>query len=214
MVAEYIVKIGTATENDAKFALMLFLLKRFEEEGTFNGIACPEGKEAVYLAAGAVMNLVFGEIDLEHSGPESWKRRVGKEKPVASEFVPAFTAQFAGENALQIENEARRLSSDNHLCSILSGAAYNTCYARYIQAGGSRGIFSNLFITYIRTIYKFEYSDLGLKTFGKIHELGSRILSPIEAMLDLGILRHFPNNPDERSYFAAVREFAVAMGKN
>jgi hypothetical protein len=213
VVAEYIVKIGTATENEAKFALVLFLLKRFEEEGTFNGLACPEGKEAVYLAAGTVMNVIFGEIDLEHSGSESWRRRVEKEKPFASESIPDLTVQFAGDNASQIENEARKLSSDDQLCLVLTGAAYNTCYARYIQAGGSRGIFSNLFITYIRTIYKFEDSDLGLKTFGKICELGSRILNPIDAMLNLGILRHFPSNPSEQNYYTAVHEFAVAMGK-
>ena len=46
----------------------------------------------------------------------------------------------------------------------------------------------------------------------RIAELDEWILKPIDAMLGFGILRAFPNNPDERNYYSVVHEFATAMG--
>src|ERR1039457_3440265 len=109
-------KIGTATENEAKLALSFYLVRRFEKEGTFKNSACPEGKEPAYLAASAVMNVVFGEIDLKHSSKELWKTRKATERAYAREFIPDFTVLFASENASRVEKEAERLSGEDRLC--------------------------------------------------------------------------------------------------
>jgi hypothetical protein len=209
VIAEYIVKTGTATENQAKLALSAYLLNRFEEEGTFSDSACPDGEEPASLAANSTMNVVFGEIDLEHTSSEYWRPRRANERAWARDYIPDLTVEFASENASQIEKEARRLSSDDNLCSVLSGAAYNISYARYVLAGGKRSFFSHPFLAFIRTLYSLEHYDFHEKTYGQIHALGEDILRPIQTMQRLGILRRFPHNPDERQYLRAVSEFAV-----
>ena len=209
MIAEYIVKTGRATENEAKLALSAYLLNRFEEEGTFSDSSCPDGEEPAVLAASSTMNVVFGEIDLDHTSSEYWRPRRANETAWARDYIPDRTVEFASENAYRIEKEARRLSSDDRLCSVLSGAAYNISYARYVIAGGKRSFVSHPFLAFIRTLYSFEHSDFHVKTYGKIHALGEDILRPIETMQRLGILRRFPHNPDERQYLRAVYEFAL-----
>jgi hypothetical protein len=211
MIAEYIVKVGAATEQDAKLALSMYFLHRFVKEGAFDNCPCADDKEPWYLAAGAAMNVVFGDIDLQRPEKEYWRTRKGNERAFARENVPDSTVQFASENGAQIEKEVNRLSPENRLCSILSGAAYNICYGRYIKAGGSRGIFSNLYITHIRTLFEMQYQELYLKTAEQIGEIDSWILKPIDAMMRYGVLRRFPRNPNERDYFTAIHNFAEEM---
>jgi hypothetical protein len=210
MVSDYIVKIGTATENEVKFALSHFLHKRFTEEGTFDRLPCPDGKDAEILGVVSVVCALFGEIILDRS-PSGLFRQSG-EMAYAQESIPEETVRFASDNTLKIEKAARSLSSDHKLCSILSGAAYNTGYGRYVYTGGSRGFFSNLFITYIRTLYEPNCDDLCFKTYSKICDLSPSILAPMNAMMHFGILTRFPHNPNERDYYAAVHEFAFSMG--
>src|SRR5439155_10410926 len=122
-----------------------------------------EDTAAAKLAA-AVTNKVFGE---EPTGD------VGK--------------AFAAENQELIEIHARRLASDDRLCAVLSGAAYNVCYARYVSAGGSQGMFSNHFLTYTRALSRVtegkmrfaidsDYDAIWRKTRMKVWELDSGIL--------------------------------------
>jgi len=211
MIAEYLIRVGADTDRDIRIALSLFLLDRFKRNGRFKRIFCPAGREAVYLATGAAMNAILGDIDLEGVEPTSWMKERGYS--LASAHVPPETFQFARENAKLLKAEIRELSADNHLCVTLSGAAYNISYGRYIKAGGSRGIFSNHFLTYVRTLFSKtdRDRDFHMKRAVMVMELGLDILKPFDGMLTCFLLRPFPRNPDEQAYYRAVREFTEEM---
>jgi len=213
VIAEYIVKVGAATEQDAKLALSTYLLHRFVNEATFNNCACAADKEPWYLASGAVMNTVFGEIDLDYTGSAThYRKREGAEPPVAQNWIPTDTVQFATDNSRQIREEIQKLSREYKLQEILTGAAFNIGYARYIKAGGSRGIFSNQFITHVRVLANFE-PELYLKTLEKIRELDPWILRPLHALYHYNLLSRLPRNPNERDYLTAVQNFAEEMSR-
>jgi hypothetical protein len=156
------------------------------------------GLDAAASLAASVTNKVFGE---EPTGDN-------KQQGLA----------FAEENKEFIEARAKRLAPDDGLCAILSGAAYNTCYARYVSAGGSRGMFSNRFLTYIRALSGLMRGDTSLATlYGKLaneipHDLGTNVLAPVESMHSLGIFRPLPHNPNERQFYEAVCQFATKAG--
>lgn len=218
---EYLSNIGSATERDIRFALSIFLFHRFWPRGTFKTAVCPAGKEAIFLAVGAAMNVILGDIDISDGAfqlkylkrnPSNYfmKEIVGPR--LVSEHVPPDTLQFAIDNARLMEAEIRQLSRDNRLCSVLSGAAYNIAYARYVRAGGSRGIFSNHFLTYVRTMFcDPRLLEFHLKQARKIEELGRDITKPLDGLVGYGLLCRFPANPDERAYYKAVRQFAEEM---
>jgi hypothetical protein len=212
VTGKYIAQIGTITENEAKFALSMLLFKRSQEGAIFADCRSLEGEDIAVLCSAAVMNVVFGEINLQHASTPRVKKLVDNEKISVGANVPEKALKFASENALLIESQINWLSSDDKLCATLSGAAYNACYARYIKAGGSRGIFSNTFITYIRTLFSLEHLNFHLKQHSKILDLGPAILSPIESMQHYGILRPFPHNPNERKFYDDVHELAVTLG--
>ncbi len=120
---------------------------------------------------------------------------------------------FASENEGYIELQGCKLSLDSQLCTVLTGAAYNVSYSRYIKAGGSRGPFSNVFLTYIRSLRRDEsYHDIRMKAYGKISRLRTDILKPITSMMSLGILRSFPDSPNEREYYDAAHRYAIDAG--
>jgi hypothetical protein len=181
----YLLQICSATENMAKTSLYMFLHKQYVSN------AGPEDEQATLLAV-AVTNRIFGE------------------KPTG-EIGTTFEAQ----NKDLIESHARQLALDDSLCSCLSGAAYNTSYGRYIAAGGKRGMFSNKFLTYIRTLSRLHDGDYELiraKTAMEIKGLNGVILNAIESMMALGILRPLSDNPNERKFFDVVHQFAVSTG--
>lgn len=181
----YLIQICSATEDQAKPGLYMFIVRQYINKAGL------EEQQAARLAA-AVTNRIFGE------------------KPTGEAAT-----SFAAENSSLIDEHARGLASDDALCSLLSGAAYNTSYGRYIAAGGSRSMFSNKFLTYIRTLSRFhdrDYEATRQKTAAQIAELGGSILGPIEAMLSLGIFRPLSDNPNERSFYDAVHQFAVDTG--
>jgi hypothetical protein len=181
----YLAKICAATENEAKVGLYMFIHRQYvNTAGMESG---PAG-----LLAAAVTNRVFGE------------------KPTGETAT-----KFAAENTQLIDVHARKLSSDDALCSRLSGAAYNASYGRYIASGGSRGMFSNKFLTYIRTLSRLhdkDYDGTRQKTAAEINQLDKNILAPIEAMRSLGIFRPLADNPDERSFYNAIHQFALESG--
>jgi hypothetical protein len=181
----YLLKICSATEDEAKTGLYMFVLRQYVNKAGL------EEEQATRLAV-AVTNGVFGE----------------------KSNVEAATA-FAAENSDLINNHASKLALDDALCSCLSGAAYNTSYGRYIAAGGSRGMFSNKFLKYIRALSRLhdrDYEVIRQNTAAEIAALNPTILAPIEAMRAFGIFRPLSDNPNERSFYDAVHQFAVDMG--
>jgi hypothetical protein len=211
VIAEYLIKIGKATENECKMALALLFLDRFDKEGTFLHAIADEAASANAMAASAATNVTFGEIDLTHASGSPWRQRKDNELAEANQNVLKQNVEFASRNSALIESQIKELSDDNQLCAILSGAAYNASYARYVTAGGKRGLFSNAFLTYVRTLFTTDI-DFHIKQYSKICDLGSEILRPIEAMQRYGVLRPFPRNPDEKSHYEAVHRFALAVG--
>jgi hypothetical protein len=120
---------------------------------------------------------------------------------------------YQRDNPAHIEGEARRIAEDHRLCLVLSGAAYCASYARYVTHGGSRGMFSNRFLAYVRAVSKgSSYLDVQLKSEREIDALDAQILSPIRSMIELGIFRPLPYNPDERQFYRDAHEFAVENG--
>ena len=121
-------------------------------------------------------------------------------------------------NDFQRDNEdhmtmcGQELALDCDLCEVLSGAAYCLGYFNYIIAGGSRGMFSNHFLTYIRSCNDPSLGELRAKARLKILKFGDRILAPLDAMQELHIYRKLGNNPNEREFYEAAHRFAVAEG--
>jgi hypothetical protein len=149
----------------------------------------PEGGDAAGLLAASVVNRVFGH------GP----------------------TPFARENEEFVEIVARGLGSDRTLCPILTGAAYSACYARYVAAGGKRGMFTNKFLAYVRALSSLGSNDAAqgvyLKTGAEICAgLGEEVLAPLESVVSLGIFRGLPWNPDSRKIYDAVHRFAIEAG--
>ena len=136
---EYIKQIGSATAREAQMALSLCLYQRYMKLIGTDATHNPEDKAAAIAAS--VTNRVFGQ-------------------PAANDYQE--------QNRSYIEDECRKLSSDHHLCLVLSGAAYSASYARYVHRGGSRGMFSNHFLTYVRALSKgSSYLSVRLDEQGK-----------------------------------------------
>lgn len=234
MARQYLLEIGSATEKDIRFALSLFLLHRFRQRGEFKfeTVVSPEGKAGSDYVAEligqsakelrcshavvATIDVLFGDIDLERRpktpGPDPGGATAFWKRMSVSEHVSANTLEIAIENEDAILAEIKQLSEDNRLCAILSGAAYNISYARYLKAGGSRGIFSNHFLSYVRTLFSASDIDFSLKMASKIGKLENpNILKPFDGLQRYGLLQPLPTNPDERAYYKAVREFAEEM---
>jgi hypothetical protein len=180
---DYIRKIGHATETEAKIGLYYALYRRYAKD---RGLAAHASDEAVAKLAAAVTNKVFGERGTAEAGP-----------------------CFAAENAQLIEREARQLASDEEICACLSGAGYNASYARYLEAGGSRGMFSNVFLAYVRALSQGD-ATLAARYAEQIGERGKDVLAPILSMVALGIFRPLPYGPNEREFFDAAHRFANA----
>lgn len=144
---------------------------------------------ASYLAA-AVTNRVFTE---------------SPDEPGAQKFVR--------DNAALVENEAERVRGDSELCDLLTSATYSACYARYIETGGKRGIFSNNFLAYVRAVSKsfvdFSYIDISANL---ATALPRSVVESFLTLLKLGIFRPLPRNPDSKEIYRRVHDFAVTQG--
>lgn len=182
---DYIRKIGLATENEAKLGLFHLLEAEYSKQLGFD-------EERAAALAGSVTDRVFGE------------------EPAGDEKVA-----FVKANPELIEKHARELRNREDLCALLTGAAYNTCYARYLEAGGKRSMFSNPYLGYIRAgrnLLSRSSREIQLNAYAEITSLDPRILRPLDAMESLGILRPLPYSPNERNFYYAVHQFAKRVG--
>jgi hypothetical protein len=150
---------------------------------------------------------------------ESTGKSISKDKNVALAagvvnriFGEDAANDFQKSNANKIATRGRELANDEALCLVLSGAAYNMAYGRYLIAGGSRGMFSNDFLTYIRSCNDASLVDIRAKVRPKILRLNPKILAPLDTMQELGIYRRLDYNPNEKKYYEASHRFAVDAG--
>ena len=183
----YILKIGLATENAAKLGLFRFLAEEYKKQ--YESEPDPDFAEEV---AATVTDRIFGEE--------------AKQEP---------QVEFAKQHSNLITEQAKAIGNREELCRLLTGAAYNTCYARYLRAGGKRSMFSNPFLAYIRAgrdISSQSSREIQVQLYGEIGLLGRQILRPFDTMESLGILRPLPYSPNEREFYDAVRAFAQRVG--
>jgi hypothetical protein len=85
---------------------------------------------------------------------------------------------FARENGEFIQSHAEEISRNEELYSLLAGAAYNTCCARYIDAGDKRRIFSNPFFglhsSLTRSFNRYQSADSQRILFQRIGHSASK----------------------------------------
>ncbi len=104
---------------------------------------------------------------------------------------------FAKENEEFVEIVSRGLASDHVLCPILSGAAYSASYARYVAAGGKRGLFTNKFLAYVRALSNLAANDAAFGVYSETEReicanFGEEVLAPLRSVVSLGIFRGLP----------------------
>lgn len=117
-------------------------------------------------------------------------------------------ASFREENSDRVEKELSRLALRSEICELLSGAVYNIGYGRYVQAGGGRLI--NRYLGFIRAdAQKSNDRHLICKMRDDLDRLSPSIRQPISRLDRFLIWRSRPSNPDERSYYEAVKSFRM-----
>lgn len=93
---------------------------------------------------------------------------------------------------------------------LLSGAAYNIGYGRYVAAGGGR--FLNKYLGYLRSdsLPSKNASDWSANTslYAELARLSPGILRPVESLKRFSLWRPRPNNPNEQQYYQAICAFA------
>jgi hypothetical protein len=93
---------------------------------------------------------------------------------------------------------------------LLSGAAYNIGYSRYVAAGGGRLL--NRYLGYLRSdnLRSKNASDWKAHTalYAKLAELSLGILRPIESLKRWSLWKPRPDNPNEQQYYQAICAFA------
>ena len=108
-------------------------------------------------------------------------------------------ARFMAEQQPLIESKARELATDEAVCRALTCAVYNFSYGRYVDSGGTVGIFSAPFLGFIRAIQEVtsgrERASF-LESF--IAKVGSRGAQPVLRLLDCGLYRPLPHTPDSK----------------
>jgi len=176
---DYLKQICSATGNEAKMALALSLVKRYANEAGRRSQSVAENQDEFFALAAGVANRIFGEVP---------------------------SNDFQKEHADTITARAKELAENHALCKILSGAGYNVSYSRYLIAGGSRGMFSNDFLTYIRTFNDPAHEHVREKMRSSILKIGSTILAPIDAMVTLGIF--------DRSGITLTKKTSIRLSTN
>lgn len=160
--AKYICDIGTATENLGRAGLYLLLLQ--EIRGFLSGAWTDQDQfqgreEARGLPANLAALSAFEKIGIL----KGYSEKIGgnHREGSAFELAAAVTNRVfgEGENREFALDYALVLRYDEALCCILSGAAYNGCYARYLLAGGEIGPFSNQYLDYVRPLSGIVAAD-------------------------------------------------------
>jgi hypothetical protein len=118
---------------------------------------------------------------------------------------------FREENQKRIESEIRKPYLRTPVMQeLLSGAAYNIGYGRYVAAGGGRIL--NKYLGYIRSdrLPSKSASDWKVNTalYGELSDLSTAILRPITSLKNWSMWRPRPNNPNEQEYYQAICAFA------
>jgi len=116
---------------------------------------------------------------------------------------------FRVENSRRIREEIGSLIPENRLCEILSGAAYNIGYGRYVAKGGSR--LFNTFLTFTRLegrVLSRSDNDVMLKCRLELLKKDEAILRPIISLQKFSLWR-CRNNPNEQEYYRIVNAFAL-----
>jgi hypothetical protein len=188
----YILELGTATESLTTAVLYKTLYAKYKQDFGSEG----SGEFVASLAA-AVTNMV-----LDHEP--------GKEK--GAEFLRA-------NNSLVLDN-ARKLSSDPQLCTLLSGAAYIMSYARFVSMGGKTGFLVNPFLGFVRALSK-SYAAEGTEAMdaymiwrGYHDALRDQrdAVNPLLNLHNLGLFVPLAHSPNEKAYYEAVVRGARELG--
>jgi hypothetical protein len=117
-------------------------------------------------------------------------------------------ASFRESNSVRIEREIRRLNSDHELCEVLSGAAYNIGYGRYVATGG--GILVNRYRRFIqadRETRNNSYTPAIRECTELIKKMSFAAIEPIQILKKWGLWVPRGPNPDEREYYQRVQSF-------
>lgn len=120
--------------------------------------------------------------------------------------------EFKEQNLKRIEEEFREpYFRTSELQEILSRAAYNIGYGRYVASGGGRLL--NKYLGYIRSdsILSKSASDWKANTglYSDLTNLSLSILRPIQSLKHWSLWRPRPSNPNEQDYYQSVSAFAV-----
>ncbi|MGD0222730.1 MAG: hypothetical protein ABSF71_10355 [Terriglobia bacterium] len=123
-------------------------------------------------------------------------------------------SRFLAENRELVEKEAASLSSDNSLCYLLTCSVYLHCYSRHVQRGGKHGFLYNPYLGYIRAL---SHPVDDWTTYNEIcsrfeEKLDHAVVEPLQSLLQLGIFRPLPRNPNARDIYSQVHLFAVSQG--
>jgi hypothetical protein len=119
---------------------------------------------------------------------------------------------FLRDNLSEVCDKASSLSSDRKLCGILSGAAYNIAYGRFLRSGGKRGLLMNPFLGFVRALSQ-SYSATGpqamdaYSTWRQYQDALQGQRDSVEPLVNLHGLELFiplEHNPNERAYYEAV----------
>jgi len=124
---------------------------------------------------------------------------------------------FREQNQTRIEEEIKKpYLRTSEMRELLSGAAYNIGYGRYVAAGGGRLI--NKFLAYIRSdnIPAKTASDWKINTslYGRLVELSPTILSPVSSLKSLSLWTPRSNNPNEQEYYQSICALAHRLERN
>jgi hypothetical protein len=115
--------------------------------------------------------------------------------------------EFAKDNQVRIEDEARSLSRDRELCELLSGAAYNNAYGVYVALKG--GLLRNRFLHFIREERKVNSYAAMQKLEAMARDLPSAVTEPIWNLRRLGLWIPREYSPDESDQLKAIQAFAA-----
>jgi hypothetical protein len=120
------------------------------------------------------------------------------------------SAAFRVEHERRIADEIKMIVSDENMCEVLSGGAYNVAYGRYIKARGSR--IKNNYFSYILADASDAGSDQALLIAAQLNTLDRSILRPIYSLKASRGWHPGPGNPNEKEYYERVHQFAVSVG--
>lgn len=130
------------------------------------------------------------------------------EPPDNEEFL-----RFHRQNESRIRREAERLAEDRELSELLSGAAYNVGYGRYVATGGGR--LMNRYLGYMRMENSIN-NRFDVEQFQKMaSDLEAKhphCLRAVSSLKRIGIWKPRPYSPNELEHYRSVHAFAERVG--